>query len=144
MPDCVFILPSAERSKRNMQNFAECGERYFVRALLPLQIEDGGELKIGVWVEVAFDDFRNLHSVFWDDEEAYMAMSILGRIENTFRVLGENACGTLVHLAARTPDQCLFVRDSEGPWLSSILKEHFAVESLPDLKFEFHSSARQG
>ncbi|MEK7466548.1 MAG: DUF2199 domain-containing protein [Planctomycetota bacterium] len=144
MPDCVFALPVEQRSRQNLQNFAECEDRRFVRALLPIRIEDGGELRIGIWVEISRDDFRRLYEVFWDDEKAYVAMSVSGRIENTFRIIGENLNGILVRMAARTPDECLFVLDSESAWLASLLARPIPTESLPDLKFEIFASARQG
>jgi hypothetical protein len=140
MPDCVFAQDAGARSPRNSENFAECGDRLFVRALLPVKIGDGGELRVGVWVEVPEDQFMALVEVFWDDEEAYVAMSLDGPVENSMRLLGHDVQRAKVTLAARTADKCLFVRESTEPWLASLMAEGVPVNALPELIREIELS----
>jgi len=132
MPDCVFKLPPAQRSPRNQQNFAECGERLFVRALLPIPVGDGTELRIGVWIEVAREKFFELLQV-WDDEPAYAAIRVDGAIESSLMIEGHDMQGAHVEMAARDPSQCLFIRSSDEPWLSRLMREGVSVRVLPEL-----------
>ena len=133
MPDCVFALPPAERSPRNQENFAECDDRLFVRALVPVALGDGEELRIGVWVEVAREAFFALLRVFWDDEAAYAALRLTGTVENALALAGHELRGAAVTLAARDPKQCLFVVESATPWLAELLRTPLSVAGLPAL-----------
>lgn len=133
MPDCVFAMRAADRSPRNQQNFAECGERRFVRALLPIPISDGTELRLGVWVEVASDAFMKLVAVFFDDEPAYVAMKLTGTIESSVEINAQDVSGSSVTLAARTAEQCLFVQSAEPAWLAAAMKRGVTIQALPEL-----------
>lgn len=129
LPDCVFALPAAERSARNQKNFAELGDRRFVRALLPLPVEGGQELRFGIWIEVVPADFQRLHAVFWDDEPAYLALRISGQVESSTTVLGNELRGAIVQLAARTADGCLFVVGADAAHLP-ILDRRVSTQEL--------------
>lgn len=133
MPDCVFALPPAQRSPRNQENFADCDGRMFVRALLPIALADGEELRVGVWVEVSREAFFALLRVFWDDEAAYAAMRLTGTIESSLTLAGHDTRGAAVTLTARDPSQCLFVAESATPWLAELLRSCLSVATLPDL-----------
>jgi hypothetical protein len=133
MPDCVFALDASKRSQRNSDNFAELGDRRFVRALLPVATGDGGELRIGVWVEVPEDDFMALVQVFWDDDDAYVKMELRGPIESSLKLHGNDTRGAQVTLAARTADKCLFVRSAGDAWLTKLMTEGVSVRALPEL-----------
>lgn len=141
MPDCVFALPSEQRSTRNNQNFAECGDRLFVRALLPIPVSDGGEVRVGVWIEVGPEPFFDLLRVFWDDEQAYLAMRLEGPIESSLAIAGNNVRGAHVTLAARNADTCLFIADSDVPWLAQLMREGVSARDLPDVLREMSSKS---
>jgi len=140
MPDCVFAQPTADRSRRNSENLATCDGRLFVRALLPIAVLDGSELRVGVWVEVDEASFMALVQVFWDDEEAYVATELTGPIENSMSLSGHDVRGVPVTLAARTADKCLFVREAGEPWLASLMKVGVTVGHLPELIHEINLS----
>ena len=141
MPDCVFALPPAKRSPRNQQNFAECDDRLFVRALLPVPISDGGELRVGIWIEVPRQEFFALMEV-WDVPDAYIAARLTGQVESSLRVAGNQLAGVSVTLAPRTADQCLFVDDSESLWLARLLRAGVSVRVLPQIVGEIERSIR--
>jgi hypothetical protein len=140
MPDCAFALPPDRRSSRNQQNFAECGSRLFVRALLPIPISDSTELRIGVWVEVAAEAFHQLRKVFFDDEPAYMATRLSGKIESSLKLAEHELSSSDVTLAARTPDQCLFVLAAQPAWLATVMREGVTIQALPSLLLELRRS----
>jgi hypothetical protein len=141
MPDCVHALPPAQRSARNQQNFAECGDRLFVRALFPLPVSDGGELRVGVWIELPPEAFFGLMEA-WDDEAQYMAQRLQGPIENAITIAGQQLRGTTVKLAPRTADQCLFVSGSDAPAVARMLREGVSVAGLPALVREIRASVK--
>lgn len=132
LPDCVFALPPAERSPRNHKNFADLGARRFVRALLPIPLAGGDELRVGIWLEVAPAEFRALHAVFWDNDEAYLAMRLSGHVETSIVVRGRQLHGARLDLAARTADQCLFVCGGDPPWLAALLRDPVPAVELPE------------
>jgi Uncharacterized protein conserved in bacteria (DUF2199) len=140
MPDCVFALPAARRSPRNQQNFAECGSRLFVRALLPIPISDGTELRVGVWIEVAAEAFHQLMKVFFDDEPAYMATRLAGKTETSLKLGEHELSGSSVTLAARTAVQCLFVSAAQPAWLAAVMQEGVTIQALPSLLLEIRRS----
>jgi len=142
MPDCVFARPPAERSKRNNKNFAEHEGRLFVRALLPVPLSDGGEVRVGVWVEVASEAFFALMRA-WDEPEAYLSQRLSGPVENALTVGGHALRGETVHLAPRTADQCLFVSGAEPPWLAQLMRDGVSVAALPALVSDIERSLRR-
>jgi hypothetical protein len=56
-PDAIVALPEAERAERVTiagKNFAQLdGKRFFIRVLLPVQLDIGHEYRFGVWIEVS-------------------------------------------------------------------------------------------
>lgn len=140
MPDCVFAMRAADRSPRNQQNFAEAGSRRFVRALLPIPVSDGTELRLGVWVEVPADAFSKLVAVFFDDEPAYVAMKLAGTVESSVKINEQEVSGASVTLAARTADQCLFVQNAEPAWLATAMKHGVTIQAFPKLVQEIRRS----
>jgi hypothetical protein len=137
MPDCVFALPPERRSSRNHQNFAEWGSRVFVRALLPIPISDGTELRVGVWVEVAAEAFHRLMKVFFDDEPAYMATRL-----TSLKLAEHELSGSSVTVAARTADQCLFVSAAQPAWLAAVMREGVTIQALPSLQLGTRARAK--
>lgn len=140
VPDCVVRQPPGERSPRNQENFAECGDAKFVRALLPVPVSDGSELRIGVWVRVPDEAFFALLRVFWDDEAAYARMHLRGTIDNALTLAGNPAIGTTVALAARDPSQCLFVVEATAPWLAALMREGVSIVDLPRFLADLRAS----
>jgi hypothetical protein len=142
MPDCVFEQPASLRSQRNQQNFAECGERLFVRALLPIPVSDGGELRIGLWVEVPADSFFHLMKI-WDQPDVYLGTQLEGTVENALALSGGNVKGAHVTVAPRSADQCLFVVDAEAEWLTRLLDPGVSAADLPALLGEVMNNMKR-
>jgi hypothetical protein len=70
-PDEAARLTDEERSRRVRENPDLCvidGERFFVRAILPLPVESRDlAYAIGLWVEVSRDSFGRIYDL-WDEE----------------------------------------------------------------------------
>jgi hypothetical protein len=129
MPDCVFAQPAAARSPRNQQNFAEHGDRKFVRALLPVPVSDGGELRVGLWLEVTNEAFFALLEA-WDDPTRYLEARLEGAVENKLDLAGGGLKGAPMTLAARNPDQCLFVQNTGLDWLQALMKDGISARDV--------------
>lgn len=142
LPDCVFAQPPSQRSPRNQQNFADCGDRLFLRALLGVPVSDGSELRLGVWVEVPHEAFFKVVKV-WNDPTGYLAVAVSGKVENAVSLEGHELRDQIVTLAPRTQDQCLFVRDAEAPWLTKLMKEPYSASKLPGLVQELERSLKR-
>ncbi len=142
VPDCVFAQPPERRSPRNQQNFADCEGRLFLRALLPVPVSDGSELRLGVWVEVPKETFFRVVEV-WDDPQAYLALSVSGTAENVVSLGGRALKGEVLTLSPRTADHCLFVKEASTPWLVALMKERFSIRDLPALVGEIERSLKQ-
>lgn len=141
MPDCLFSRSAAARwwqrpLRRLDQNFARCDDRWFVRALLPIPILGGEEVRIGIWVDVEPAAFYRL-GMSWNDEAGYMAMRMSGEIENELSLVGRQVRGMTVHLAARSAGDCLFVSAATDPWFARLMQEGVALRYLPQLLHRF-------
>lgn len=73
-PDVAAALSPEERQSLLQENNDLCiikGERFFIRAILPLPVESRAEpYRIGLWVEVAQTDFERVYEL-WDSEEQH-------------------------------------------------------------------------
>jgi len=88
LPQSIFLLDEEERRRRAYveDDFAmlhtQSGDRYFVRALLELPIdEEDGYFGYGAWVEVSAADVAALGEL-WDDEEGQRAGPFTGTLAN--------------------------------------------------------------
>jgi hypothetical protein len=83
MPDVIHAL-GAEAAKR-----AECGKafasldgkQFFVRCLVPVEVEGYPVWRAGVWMEVAAPDWQRIREV-WDDLERYQRLTFSGAVAN--------------------------------------------------------------
>ena len=70
-PDEVAALPAEEREARVQENKDLCvldGQRFFIRALLPLQVaERERPYNVGLWVEVSKTSFERVYEL-WDED----------------------------------------------------------------------------
>ncbi len=122
LPDSVFDQPPSERSPRCNADFAELGERRFVRALLPVPVEDSAEFRYGVWIEVDQDTFvRVVHA--WDDPATYPTLTFSGVIANAIEPYGAKAVGLEVRAATRSQNARPFVVRADAEWLERLLTE---------------------
>jgi hypothetical protein len=84
-PDAVAALSQESRSERVQENKDLCvldGQRFFVRALLPLQvIGRATAYNVGVWVEVARPVFERIYEL-WDAPEQSLEPSFAAAFAN--------------------------------------------------------------
>jgi hypothetical protein len=83
LPDDVHARGEGREDRAAVdRNFVSLdGKRYFVRCLLPLQVEGYSPWSIGLWVEVSSIDFARVR-LAWDDEQAYPELQFSGTLAN--------------------------------------------------------------
>ncbi len=88
LPEPIFVLDEVERDQRAWVGDDSAvlrdptGERFFVRALLELPIEDeDGYFGYGTWIEVSPRDFEALGKL-WHDEEGWRSDPFAGVLAN--------------------------------------------------------------
>jgi hypothetical protein len=120
LPDCVFALLPEERSPRCNADFAELGERKFVRGLLPVPVQGSEEFRYGVWLEVDADTFqRVLRS--WNDPDTFRTLTFSGRLANAVEPFGATTLGVEVEVATRGENARPFVVRSRADWLERLI-----------------------
>jgi len=132
LPDCVFALPAELRSPRCNEDFAELGDRKFVRGLLPVRIEGSEEFRYGVWLEVDPETFERVIRA-WNDPAAYRKLAFSGRIANALPPFGPRALDALVNLATRDERGRPFVVSSPERWLKDLLTRGWTHREHLDL-----------
>ena len=82
-PDDVFALGDErdERSSTHGSFAALDDQRFFIRCLLPIPIENYGAWCVGLWVEVSKADYDRALQV-WEDRDAYPKLRFSGTIAN--------------------------------------------------------------
>ena len=126
LPDCVWDLPEHERSPRNSTDFAELGERRFVRGLLPIKLEDGAEFRYGVWLEVEPDTFGKIVSV-WNDKRRYPRLRFRAKIANAAPPFGKKLLGRVVRACVRDQGSRPFVTSAKKAWLQTLLERGWTL-----------------
>lgn len=122
LPDCVFEQPPSARSPRCNADFAELGDRKFVRALLPVPVEGGEEFRYGVWLEVDQDTFsRVVHA--WNDPATYPSLAFGGVVANAIEPYGAKTVGLKVGAATRSQNARPFVIRADVEWLGGLLTD---------------------
>src|SRR5215510_15097389 len=101
LPDDVFEQPIAERSHRNSSDFAELGERRFVRCVMPIRVGTADEFRYGVWLEVQLATFDHIIDV-WNDAPRYRELSFDGTIANAVPPWNEKILGCRVTAGTRS------------------------------------------
>jgi len=89
-PDDVAALSAEERKRTVQENANLCvveGERFFIRALLPLPV-NGRELSynIGLWVEVDESAFNRVYEL-WSDPDQESEPPFAARVANAIPTL---------------------------------------------------------
>lgn len=84
-PDAVASVPKDERSERVQKNNDLCvldGQRFFVRALLPLKVSGrASAYNMGVWVEIARSSYERVCEL-WDEPDQSSEPSFLVSLAN--------------------------------------------------------------
>lgn len=122
LPDCVFALPPEERSSRCSADFAELGERRFVRGLLPVPVGGGEEFRYGIWLEVDEGTFQRVRRA-WNDPVTYRTLTFTSRLANAVEPFGLATLGVEVEVATRGENARPFVVGSRAEWLERLVTE---------------------
>ncbi|MBS1151733.1 MAG: hypothetical protein H6Q89_3431 [Myxococcaceae bacterium] len=123
IPDALLAVPRGERQIN--ENFAQLEGRRFVRALLPLPVLGGEEFRIGLWFEVAPEDFEAVA------QKAPRQLS--GTADNGFCIEGNPLAGVVGTLVLAPAQACPWVRGASAAWLEQAMlqvrssDEHFAL-----------------
>jgi hypothetical protein len=120
MPDCIWDQPVDQRSSRNNADFAELGDRKFVRGLMPVPIETGDEFRYGVWLEVDEATFRRVLAA-WNEPDIYIGLEFTAGIANAAPPWGEHLLGAEVDVRVRDAGARLFITDAKHEWLRDLI-----------------------
>ncbi len=82
-PDDIFVLADEAKTRAEVRrNFASLdGERFFVRALLPVPVEGYGTWSVGLWIEVSRADYDRILKAS-DDPGEYGSLRFSGVVAN--------------------------------------------------------------
>ena len=125
-PDCVWAQPKAERSPRNNSDFAEFGERRFVRGLLPVKLEDGEEFRYGVWLEVDRETFDEVVKD-WNDVDRYPKLRFVAKIANAAPPWRDKILDVAVDVGVREQNSRPFVLAARAAWLQKVLEDGWTM-----------------
>ncbi len=104
-PDVVAALQAEEREARVQENKDLCvldGERFFIRALLPLPvIEREHPYNVGLWVEVSKQIFERVYEV-WDEADQAEEPAFHAEIANDIGI-HPPSCGLSASLSLTGP-----------------------------------------
>jgi hypothetical protein len=124
LPDPVIEVPEEERAERFWGNDVMLAVKdlgSFVRALLPVHLDDGGSLTFGLWLGVHPDTLRHLWEVWWKPE--YAEVSFTGYIANDLVPWSGSVLAMPVTAEPRDPDTAPYVTGSEDPTVHRIVTE---------------------
>jgi len=125
-PDCVWAQPVDERSSRNNVDFAELGERRFVRGLLPVPLANGEEFRFGVWLEVDEQTFDEVVAS-WNDEARYPDLRFTATVANAVVPWQDRILGAHVDVGVRDPNARPFVSAARAPWLQAVVERGWTM-----------------
>jgi hypothetical protein len=139
-PDDIFGLDDEQKGRATCgRSFASLdGERFFVRCLLPVPVEDYGTWSVGAWIEVAKADYDHIRKV-WDDPEQYPALRFSGVVANDVVTNLDLPVprGTRVQLHVTNPDAPPAVEAPATGELADLLSK-----TWPKGEFEAYAVAR--
>jgi len=139
LPDAVLNSPDQHRAKDSWlcdpdPNIATLMQipyiSPFVRALLPVRLEGGHELRFGVWIAIHPDDLQHACR-FWNAPE-YSDLKLTGYLANKIQPWG--IYKVPVNLAVLYPDHTPYCVSSSDQELNDVLTKewpHDVLASLP-------------
>lgn len=105
-PDEIFALGDAGQQRADVQKSLATldGQRFFVRCLLPIPVEEYGPWCVGTWIEVEASVYEQILTS-WDDADSYPTLRFTGKIANDVSAELELpvALGTTVSLHVPEP-----------------------------------------
>jgi hypothetical protein len=125
LPDCIWDQAPAERSPNNTGDFAELGQRRFVRGLLPIRIKDGEEFRYGVWLEVDEATFVEVRGS-WNDKVRYPKLRFKAKLANAAPPWRQTLLGLSVDIGVREQKSRPVVIGADDAWLRKLLDDGWA------------------
>jgi hypothetical protein len=101
----------------------------FVRALLPIHLEDNHKLTYGVWIGVHPKQLQQAFAVWWGDNPKYRDLRLDGRLANQLApwdLLGAPVVATVLN-----EDETPYCTSSDHPLLSQVLTTTWPHDVLP-------------
>jgi hypothetical protein len=102
-------------------------KRYFVRVLLPVQLDIDHEFHFGVWLEVDAREAKVAYDV-WESKK-YSDLILSGRLANAVPPWGEKIFNADCKATVRDQDGLPFISSSSHPLLSKILVEPWSIHA---------------
>jgi hypothetical protein len=133
LPDVVFARPEADRQAAWMMptekpDLLAFEQKRFVRALLPVQLDDGASVTFGTWLEIALADFNHAVEVWLDD--AYGDLVIDGQIANAVPPWCDEVIGRPCTARVLAHDQIPYVIASTDALLARILTGSWPASTI--------------
>jgi hypothetical protein len=135
LPDEIFALSDKEQEQRVLRfgkTFVTLdADRFFLRVLLPVQLDVGHEFRFGVWIEVPRNDYKRV----WDlwDETGYATVSVKGVLANAVPPWSDAISDAPCTAAARNATDALYIESSTHLALASVLTTPWAVHECEEL-----------
>jgi hypothetical protein len=134
-PDEVFVLSHEERGRR-VASFGKSfvtldSDRFFLRVLLPVQLDIGREFRFGVWIEVSKREYKRIWDL-WDEPE-YSTVSVEGVLANAVPPWADAIGGAPCRAAARNATDALYIESSTQPALAKVLVSAWPVHECEEL-----------
>lgn len=135
LPDELFAIPEGDRPGRvssDGKNFAHLdGERFFLRVLLPVQLDIGHEYRFGVWLEVAEGDLKRIWQI-WNTPQ-YREAAVEGVLANAVPPWGDRLVGAACHAAPRNQNDVFYIDASTSPGLAKVLSTPWPVHECEEV-----------
>jgi hypothetical protein len=135
LPDPVVRLPEREATEGTWMSHPDANEAVllqvpgagpFCRCLLPVRLDGGYTLHLGVWVGVHPDDLQRAFRVWWTPE--YERLELHGHLANALP--GWGALGAPVRAVVRDPDHTPYVVSSSDEALAAVLEREWPHEEV--------------
>jgi hypothetical protein len=134
LPDAVFARPEAERHAAWMMptdkpDLLAFERKRFVRALLPVHLDDGASVTFGTWLEVALAEFNHAVEV-WMDDNAYGDLVVDGQIANAVPPWRDEVMGRSCTARVLVDDQIPYVIASTDALVARILTGSWPASTI--------------
>ncbi len=135
LPDELFALSKRDQARRLIRfgkSFVTLdSDRFFLRVLLPVQLDIRRECRFGVWMELSEHAYKKIRAL-WDEPE-YASASVDGVLANAVPPWGDVIYGAPCSAAARNATDAMFIASSTQPILARVLTEPWAVHECEQL-----------
>ena len=134
-PDEVFALSEEERIKR-VAGFGKSfvtldSDRFFLRVLLPVQLDIGREFRFGVWIEVSMHEYKRIGISGTSPSTAPPRLRACSR--NAVPPWADAIGGAPCKAATRNATDALYIESSTQPALARVLTSPWAVHECEEL-----------